>query len=180
MLLLLLSCAGDADLPPETEGNPQWAGSWEAPAGELVQDGATLSLDGHVIATDVLGTPAIVGDRVALVRRPETSVSVSVLQVLTLGGEPVTLVDEGSPDRVALSPDAQWVAFCWGKTGISSVWAVPFSGGEPVQLTNVDLVRGVDGEPVGFVPPPHTGPLRFEGDTIVWDSPDGTHRVELP
>lgn len=100
---------------------------------------------------------------------------------------PRTLVGpEGNPDRPAISPDGQAVAFVWGRSGLASVWVIPFhaapppsgkdgSTGEARQLTNVGLVAG-GGRPDGFVPPPIDA-LHFDGDWLRWRSAEGEHQV---
>ncbi|MCB9687201.1 MAG: hypothetical protein H6735_19330 [Alphaproteobacteria bacterium] len=94
-----------------------------------------------------------------------------------------TLVDASwNADRPALSADGTRVAFVSGRTGLASVWIVPFEGGEPRQLTNVGLrrVKGSTGAPEGFVPPPIDDGMHFEGEVLTWTAPDGVHRVEAP
>jgi hypothetical protein len=78
-----------------------------------------------------------------------------------------------SPDRPALSPDGQWVAFVYAPAGLASLGLLPFEGGEPRQLTNVglELHKRRPGEPpLGFVPVPADDSLRFEGDRLVWST----------
>lgn len=182
-MLLWLQLACVADTADETDGLPLVEGTWSVSAGTLAQDGEGLVLntpDGpQVLAREVLESPVLSasGDRFAFVHRDDGH----TVSVLTLGEWDRTwpAVDEGSPDRVAMSPDGEWVAFCSGLTGVASVYAMPFEG-EPVQLTNVGLDWTPGVEPQGFVAPPHRGPLRFEGRRIVWTSPQGEHAVDLP
>ena len=95
----------------------------------------------------------------------------------------------GAEDSEALSPDGRWVAFVGGDTGIASVWAVqvPTDGGKappPIQLTNIGLEtqRRAPGQaPVGFVPLPDDGPLRWlDARTVAWTAAGVEHTVELP
>jgi hypothetical protein len=79
-----------------------------------------------------------------------------------------TLAQDVSPDRVA-SAD-----------GLPAVLVAPFDGGPAVQLTNRGLARPDGGPPLGFVPPPHLEPLRFDDGALTWDSADGPHRAALP
>lgn len=102
------------------------------------------------------------------------------LRVATRGpygwSAPQVLVAQGNPDRVAMDPTGEVVAYVSGATGLASVYIVPFQGGESVQLTNVDLRPGA-GRPPGFVPPPHDHSLRFDGPWLRWDSPEGPQQV---
>jgi hypothetical protein len=137
-----------------------------------------------ILAEELVGEPAIAADgaRWALSRKGPGP-GLSVLDGVELGVEGLqqtTLITEGAPDRVAISADGQWLAWVSGATGIASVWAMPFAGGPAVQLTNRDLVRVPGVEPVGFVPPPHLGPLLIEDDVVRWTSPAGPHEVPLP
>ena len=92
-------------------------------------------------------------------------------------------MEDGCPDRPALSPDGRRVAYVSGVTGVASVFVVSFDGGDPLQLTNVGLENApitIGRAPHGFVAPPHAGPPWFDGDILVWESPDGRHEVDLP
>jgi hypothetical protein len=188
-VLLLLACAPDRPVTAETEGRPSWDGEWSAARGAHVtlQDGLLrleLGEQDRILAEEVVGAPALSADgrRIALAHRgPGPGLSVlDAVEITDAGVEVRRLVDEGAPDRVALTPDGDTVAYVHNATGIASVWVIPFIGGTPTQLTNVDLVRIPGQEPVGFVPPPHDGPLRIDGDRITWIAPDGPHAVALP
>lgn len=208
LLALALGCASEptesveAELPVDAGMPPRERGSWQ------VKDGGLRLLDGDLflddvdgswpVATDVIGPPSISSacDRVAYARQAgEVALSsIEVLDASELCGfwkGPRVLVDHG--DRPALSPDGEQVAFVSGRSGIASLWLVPFDGGEPIQLTNRGLTSPavspahLDGPvhppgqpPAGFVPPPHSGPPRFDGDRLVWDAPDGPQEVALP
>ena len=173
----------DAGAPPSLRG------SW------VLVDALTLSLqdgrlsmadgqDAWLLADRVIGAPVVndAGDRLAYCRQGE-GVELASIEVweLSAGARrgPRFLTDG---DRPALSPDGELVAFVSGRTGIASVFVVPFAGGDALQLTNVGIERpGAPGQaPVGFVPPPHEAPPRFDDDQLVWDSPRGSHAVELP
>ena len=207
-LVLLAACApqpereAPVELPVDAGAPPRERGTWELQGATLVLADGTLVLETpgarQTLAHDVVGPPAVSadGDRVAYARQVGQAAlsSIAVIDGRGVDGswsEPRTLV--GHADRPALSPDGGQVAFVSGSSGIASVWLVPFEGGEPVQLTNRDLRSpavspdALDGPvhppgqpPAGFVPPPHTGPPRFEGDRLVWDAPDGAHGVDLP
>ncbi len=129
----------------------------------------------------LLGQPAVAGDRVVWARREGKG---SALYALEPGSTPRRLLAEGTPDRPALSPDGERVVFTWSRTGIASLWTMPFAGGEPTQLTNLGLERAprTPGQPpAGFVPPPHRGPPEVGADGLVrWEGPDGLHELRLP
>ncbi len=202
LVLPLVAAAGCAPEPPpgpETDLVPQHDEEWPvAGGGRLVLSGQTLSYEAPaaqglqpedgppvtIVADELVGLPAISADgaRWALSRQAPGP-GLSVLDVVELGAAGLvqkTLVAEGTPDRVAISADGQWVAWVSGVSGIASVWAMPFAGGPAVQLTNRALVRVIGEEPLGFVPPPHAGPLEILGDEVRWTSPAGAHAVPLP
>lgn len=202
-LVLLLAAAGCAPEPPpgpETDLVPLHDDEWPvALGGRLVLSGVQLSYEAPhpaaglqhqdgptvtILAEETVGLPAISADgaRWALSRQaPGPGLSaLDVVELSAAGLTQKTLVSEGSPDRVAISADGQWVAWVSGVTGVASVWAMPFDGGPAVQLTNRDLVRVLGEEPAGFVPPPHMSPLQIEASTVRWTSPVGAHEVPLP
>jgi hypothetical protein len=84
---------------------------------------------------------------------------------------------------VAISPDGAWVVWVSGASGLASLWAAPFDGGEPRQLTNEGVVPAgaTPGHPpAGFVAPPHQGPPTVERlddgrYRAAWQAPDGEH-----
>ncbi|MCB9763703.1 MAG: hypothetical protein H6739_28295 [Alphaproteobacteria bacterium] len=188
MLLLLLACV-EPHPPegtlPETDLPVVHHGVWSVADATLRQSdaGLTLERDGgaRLLAVDMVGVPAIAGDRVAFAHR-DGAAEVSALDVLSVS-EPEgrrRIVDRGSADRVGLSEDGAWVVWVWGVTGIASVWAAPFEGGDPVQLTNVGLKPTPGQAPAGFVAPPHRGPLTVVDGEVRWTAPDGPHAVALP
>lgn len=87
---------------------------------------------------------------------------------------------EGHPDRLAIAPAGDQLAWVASVDGLPVVQVAGFEGGEPISLTNIGLDRSAPGRPAGFVPPPHDGPVRFDGPRIVWSSPEGAHQVVLP
>lgn len=128
-----------------------------------------------------LGAPdAAAGSEARAVREENARSSAVIVQ--RPGRDPVVITDEGNPDRVALSPDGEQVAWVSGASGLASVWTAPtVAGAVPRQLTNVgleDLPREPGQPPAGWVAPPHDESLRFEGDRLVWDSPQGPQSVE--
>ncbi len=188
-------------LPPESDLPPMNAGTWSLACGaalELEAAGPLQLLERaglRPLGGQAMGAPALdeahrrIAWSHAPVARPETVVSVTSCDGDSGWGEPRTIVEgAGSPDRVAISPDGAWVVWVSGASGVAALWAAPFGGGDPVQLTS----RGVDrsqaspgSPPTGFVAPPHQGPptvvLGDDGTyRAVWQTPDGEHSVELP
>ena len=186
--------------PPESDLPPTRDGKWSLAcgAGLELEPGGTLTLytrDGaRKIGGEVVGDPAVATDAMrfafahAPVARPETVVAT---MACTDGawGEPAALAEgEGAPDRVGISPDGAWVVWFSGASGLPSLWAAPFEGGDPTQLTNVEVdpAGASPGQPpAGFVPPPPRGTPTVEtvtagGYLVRWDSPQGEQRVELP
>ena len=187
--LLLVACAPEPPRPADVEGDPSWDGQWRAAHDALiVQDmgEVTLLRSGQrlLLATEAVGAPALSADgsRLALAHTGSAT-GLSVIDAFTIGADGVdqrVLVDSGSPDRVAIDPAGEQVVYVDGTTGLASVWAVPFEGGQPVQLTNVGLSATPGHAPERFVPPPYEGPLRVEGQMVRWTAPDGAHEVALP
>jgi len=183
---------GGGSLPPEVSVRPERSGEWPVAGGAtlvLSADGrlALRSSDGEIaLAAEALELPAISasGERIAFAARRADGFSTAVEAVAYESGawtDVRALVDDGgTPDRVAISPDGSRVAFAAPAGGVAALWIVAFDGGAPVQLTNVGVRKQGPREPAGFVPVPHRGPPRFEGNELVWEAPDGTHRVVLP
>jgi hypothetical protein len=205
-----LSCGGGGGdavergvpLAVDAGAEPMGRGSWE-----LAGDAVLRLADGRLtveqpgmewrLADQVAGEPAVAadGDRLVYARRGD-GVGLSSLEAWEIGDEGVWVGPRalaGQADRPALSPDGERVAFVSGRSGIASVWLTPFDGGEPIQLTNVGVTSPalsdtpIDGPrhppgqpPAGFVPPPHDGSLRFDGDHLRWEAPEGSREVALP
>ncbi len=162
-LALLLACA----TPPAPEAR--------APAAER-----SIPAESDRPVTGVSGSVAS-GERTVLARFRDGAMGSEIVAVEG-GVERVLVPASFNADRPAISGDGERVAFVSGKTGLASIWVVPFAGGEPVQVTNVGVARrkGERGAPEGFVPPPVDDSLRFEGNALVWTAPDGPRRAELP
>ena len=195
LALALGACAEDQPVEVETERRPaldgDFDGAWPLARGaRLVQVGGALSLewgdDARPLADEMVGAPAISADgtRLAFAHRgPTQTDAVSVLDRVELTDRgPVTqrMVSTGAPDRVAISPDGAWVVYVHNATGLASLWAAPFDGGAPVQLTNAGLQRTPGEAPLGFVAPPVDGPPEVSADEVWWTSPDGEHAAVLP
>lgn len=189
LTLLLAACAPEPAPPGESEGQPSRDGLWPAAHDAVVvQDmGEVVVIRGGlrtVLATEAVGTPALSADGSRLALAHEGArFGLSVIDAITIsssGIEQRRLVEGGSPDRVAIDAEGERVVYVNGTTGLASVWAVPFDGGVSAQLTNVGLLPVPGEEPSEFVPPPHEGPLRVDGDLVRWTAPDGEHEVALP
>jgi hypothetical protein len=188
-----VAAAADAVDAPE-EGWPDVDGTFPVAAGAAVQIvGAVAVLRSPEapavpLAVAAVQPPARSGDgrRFVLAHRPEGAFC-TVLDAWSIDGDrwtgPRRLESEGCPDRVAIDPAGDRVAYASGRTGIAALYLVDFVGGAPRQLTNVgleDRPPTPGAAPEGFVPPPHLGPPRFDGDALLWTAPDGEHRVVLP
>ena len=175
----------------ETDAVPGRSGEWALVDGSalvLAETGA-LEIRGPAgaiaIAEGVMGLPSLSegGARFVFAHRVHQGSGTAVSAVSLRDGvwtAPRILTDAGNPDLVAISKDGSRVAFVAGANGIAAVWVVPFDGGAPLQLTNVDLRRVGKGPPEGFVPIPFREPPRFAADKLVWSARDGEHAVVLP
>jgi hypothetical protein len=183
LLLPIVALATEIDLVPSIDALLPLAGA------ELrVTDGvATLHHDAGVTALGhvVLEPPVASADgtRAAWVHRDGGVASqLSVAWRTAEGWHTHTRSDLGTPDRLAISADGSLLAWVSASPqGIAAVFVAPLEGGAAVQLTNVGLQRDGIGPPEGFVPPPHAGPLAFDGaGHLVWSAPDGSHFAALP
>lgn len=120
------------------------------------------------------------GDRKVFVRRVGVQITTELVVSENLSGgwsERVLISGVTMPERPAISPDGETIAFTSGISGLASIWVMPFVGGaDPVQITNVGLQlkkRAPGQPPPGFLPPPIDESLRFEGDDLLWNGPDG-------
>ncbi len=186
--------------PPESDLPPMAAGSWSLACGaalelepsgplQLLEPAGLRPLGGQAVGEPALDTAhRRVAWSQAPKARPDTVVSVVACEG-DRWGEPRTLVGgPGSPDRVAISPDGAWVVWVSGASGVASLWAAPFDGGDARQLSNRGVAREAaspGAPPAGFVAPPHQGPPVIEpgqagGYRVSWQAPDGEHSVELP
>jgi hypothetical protein len=135
-------------------------------AGELkvrAADGSERTL-----ATDVKGevVPAPAG---ALLFTTVGGVGNSAVMLTDASGALHVIADsDGVDDRPSISDDGVTVVFVSGRTGIASLWRTTLDGAPAVQLTNKDIVAGIerDGPPEGFVPPP------VMADRLEWVSTD--------
>lgn len=177
--------ATEIDVTKERSALPSPEGSWNVDGESIRLEGRVLSIGDTEVAREVIGLPSVSADgtRIAFSHGLEGNHG-TALSVVEKGADgwsaPRILVAEGTPDRVAISPDGSKIAYVAPAYGIASIWIIPFEGGNPLQLTNVGVRRDGPGRPDGFVPPPHRGPLRFDGDRLVWESPEGTHEAVLP
>lgn len=82
-------------------------------------------------------------------------------------------------DKPKFSPDGQWVAFVSSRTGAREIFKVPASGGEPIQLTQLDgrwadsPAFSPDGKSIAFV-------SNEAGNNDIWVMDvDGKDRVQV-
>jgi hypothetical protein len=175
-------------------------GRWPLACGGtlILEPGGQLMLLTHLglrpLEGEAVGLPAIAADgrRFAWSRapklRPETEIAALACEEGRWGQPRSLVAGPGSPDRPAISPDGAWVIWCSGASGIASLWAAPFEGGQPRQLTNagLDQAGAAPGQPpAGFVAPPHQAAPQvavLDGGRYraTWTAPDGEHAVELP
>lgn len=130
--------------------------------------------DGQVLVEGLLGDP--VSDGAHLCASDEGDGGRGRLRCWDRGLHVVTLATGGRPGRLALDPAMlAWVA---SPTGLPQVTVAPVDGSAPARaLTNVDLQRVPGRAPAGFVPPPLGRSLRFDGDLLRWDTPDGPREL---
>jgi hypothetical protein len=169
-------------LGTETEGHLVDHEAWTLSDGSrLTQVVDHLWLDGDLLRTEVVERPAITpnGQRFAFAHS-QGAEHISMVEACEVGSLCTVLVPDGGPDRVAISDDGVTVVFVASWTGLPSVYAVPFTGGRPTQLTNLGLRQQPGRAPDGFEEPPHLGALSIVDGGVEWRAPDGPHRVELP
>lgn len=186
-------------LPPETDLPPLDEGHWTLACDAELQliPGGRLTLqdpDGErLLAREAVGLPAISQDGLRLawshapVARPDMVISVAACEAERFGQERILVDGPGSPDRPAISPEGDLVAWFSGATGIASLWTASFNGGPRVQRTNIGLERlkrRPGHAPEGFVAPPRRGAPLFQRRStgslvLTWDSPSGLETLEL-
>lgn len=190
--LLWGGCVVESDLstlPPDPGSSPEPAPT-AAPSGgpdwltpDLEVQASELPPEVDVAGQDgVIGAPAWSADgrRLVAARRVGGAFSTQLVVAEWRDGAWVeqVLVADGMPDRPALSPDGATVAWFASAGGFPALFVGSFDGSTRVQLTNKDLRRDkIIGPPPGFVPPPYDDSLAFDGDRLVWDSPDGPQSV---
>lgn len=200
-LALALACSAAAPVPREGGGahgdGPRAVSLALADGWDLEVRGTSLVLhdaSGPRTLTDQLvGLPAAAAAG-RIVSWSEFTVSdgkrrredVAVVRLTLDGPEPTRAVlsEHPSADRVALRPDGAQVVWVAGVDGVAGLWSWSEVRPWAEPLTNAQL-EAVPGErPAGFVPVPHLAPPTFvqERDTwvLVWASPEGEHRLELP
>ena len=176
-LLAALAAAPAAagSLPAESDRPYAGSGSLELGGQRLRLDGQRLLLpDGRPLVEGLLGDP--VSDGAHLCAADEGGDGRGRLRCWDTGLRAVTLAMGGRPGRLALDQDMlAWVA---SPTGLPQVTVAPVDGSAPARaLTNVDLQRVPGRAPDGFVPPPLGRSLRFDGDRLRWDTPDGAREL---
>ena len=127
------------------------------------------------------GSPAWSQDRQTVVVSrvtPDGSELVLLRQVDGRWSDPTVVVREHSPDRPALDPTGHRLA--WVQGPLAALWLLDLDTGIRTQLTNTVTQHAPGLPPDGWLPVPHASPPRFDGDALVWDAPDGAHRLVLP
>lgn len=110
------------------------------------------------------------------VRRAELPLDTDLVLVPLAGGPARTLVAwTGSAEsRPVFTPDGRAVIFVSGASGCASLYRVELSGGGVRQLTNVGLARP---GPATIPPPPDAASVRWEGETLVYETQGQVVRV---
>lgn len=100
---------------------------------------------------------------------------------------PKLLVDwPGPEDSPAFSPDGRRLAFVsWrAGTGINSIYVMELEKGPggAVQVTNVGIGPSPETgkPPPGWVPPPDSGSIRFDGEDLRWTSNGKEYSATIP
>jgi hypothetical protein len=185
VLLALAVGAGCEGTPPDP------AAKGEDARGRLAHSILAAGADTPA-ETDVAGASGIVGveafdaggDRKVWVRRAEGALFTELVVAERVGDaweSEVRIVGRANPDRPAIDPQGEAVAFVSGVSGLASIYVVPFDGStDPVQLTNAGMegMRRSPGDPpVGWLAPPIDDSLAFEGDFLTWNGPTAPHTV---
>lgn len=168
MLLLLLACTSPL---PESERPFTGAGA----LGALRLEGqALLDPAGAVVLEGVVEAPVHQGDRVCAAGEGADAQG----ELACFGGPgPGLRLHGGRPDRLVLSPDGAFLAWFASPQGVPALHLAPTDGSAPPRRLTPAAPRPGGGRPEGFVPPPHRGAARFDGDLLRWESPEGP--VEL-
>ncbi|MCB9679431.1 MAG: hypothetical protein H6737_30280 [Alphaproteobacteria bacterium] len=153
------------------------SGTWLLRDTPLVLDRGALTFGERRIGTDVVGPPAIRGTHVAFVEQRRDSMQSDLVAFDAATGALLVRITAEMPRQPALSEDGSTIAYTnTSGSGLTAVWTLPFAGGEPVQHTNVGVVRTPGRVPEGFVEAPSNG-LVFDGDLLVWEGSIETHAV---
>ncbi len=160
---------------------PLLAVALAGPAETDVPAGRVVALAPGIAIADVVGAPALdaAGDTAVLARLTERGTELTLFERRDGTWEEVrVLVREHSPDRPALDPEGRRLAYVAGP--VAALWLLDLETGTRTQLTNTVTDRIPGEPPAGWIPVPHRDPPRFDGDTLVWTSPEGEHRLDLP
>ena len=172
---LLLASAAAGPVPGETDIPYQGDATWVVGAHTLRVEGQRLlGPEGRLLASRLTGPP--VADTHHLCAADEGLDGLGQLRCWDGSLQAVTLVVGGRPGRLALGGAMLgWVA---SPEGLPQVFVAPVDGSAaPRALTNVGLTRVPGRAPEGFVPPPLGASLRFDGDLLRWDTPEGPREV---
>ena len=154
-----------------------YQGSGELPLGSLrlrLNGTQLLRPDGEILVDRLYSPP--VGNGAWLCAADEGTRGLGRLRCWDSELHPVTLAVGGRPGRLAIQTDmVAWVA---SPEGLPQLFIASLDGRIPARaLNNVGLQREPGRAPEGFVPPPLGQTLRFDGDWLRWESPDGPHSV---
>ena len=155
-------------------GEPDPGVQDRTPAGTLaLVDGPTLiGLVGEAARSEA-------GDRVVVSRLAPSGTELVLFERISQGwSEGRVLVSEGDPDRPALDPAGERLVYVAGP--VAGLWLLELDTGQRTRLTNHEVDHLPGQPPVGLIAVPHRSPPVFEGDSLVWVAPDGSHRLELP
>lgn len=158
-------------LLPETDMPYAGEGAWRLGEVTLTLADTTLRADGSVVLEHVYHAPLAGPDVLWVPAAP--GVEDGAIHALTAeDGElrVTTLVRGGMPDRLVPAPDGATLLYVAGHTGLTSVWAVSTTGGQPRQITNQGLEKPIGRAPEGFVPPWEGALPTFSGDRVRWQA----------
>ncbi len=157
-----------------------------APGGDLrlVGPGAPSGVVDRGVSAELAVSP---DGRWLVYARRTVGESTDLARVPLPAGAPVEAITDwdGSEDRPVFSPDGGQLAFVSGRTGIASLYRMPWppGAGAAVQWTNVGLedVPRVPGQPPpGFIPPPAAGVRWADDGRLHFEAEGRTWAVALP
>ena len=174
--LLLVSVPGVALAQPSETDIP-YSGSATFIIGSetlRLEGQRVLKADGTVLVSEIYAPPVWDNNHLCVV---DSGGGLGRLRCWDAHMEAVTLATGGFPTRLALG--GTMVAWVASPHTLPQVFVGPVNGTGPNKaLTNVDLLYIPGQAPEGFVPPPLGQSLRFEGDQLRWDSPEGPKAVQ--
>lgn len=167
---------------PETDIPYMGSGTVTVGDHALRLDGSRLLTGAGEVLVDRLYTPPV-GDGAWLCAADDNTDGLGRLRCWDGQLRAVTLATGGRPGRLAIQPGGQaggtvMVAWVASPRGLPQVFTGSADGRiAPRALTNADLRYTPGQAPEGFVPPPLGQTLRFDGDWLRWEAPDGPRAV---